>query len=127
MKRNITNFLAALFCTLLLTSTASANRVPEMEIEVALRPDGSAYVTQIWSAQTDDGTEFYLARNDSGYLSITDFSVSDKNGPYTFVENWDVSASFDEKAGKCGILDTDDGVELCWGISEYGETRYAIE
>ena len=127
MKRNITNFLAALFCTLLLTSTASANRVPEMEIEVALRPDGSAYVTQIWSAQTDDGTEFYLARNDSGYLSITDFSVSDKNGPYTFVENWDVSASFDEKAGKCGILDTDDGVELCWGISEYGENRYAIE
>ena len=119
---------AALLCTALCCLPAqAANRVPEMEIEIALRPDGSAYVTQTWYADTDEGTEFYLARNDSGYLTITDFSVSDINGPYTFVENWDVSASFEEKAGKCGILETDEGVELCWGITEYGQYRYAIE
>ena len=53
--------------------------------------------------------------------------MADQNGPYTFVENWDVDSSFGEKAGKCGILETDEGVELCWGISEYGENRYAIE
>ena len=107
-------------------AVSAANRVPEMEIEVALRADGSAQITQIWSTDTDEGTEFYLARNDSGYLSITDFSVSDENGPYTFEENWDVNASFQEKAGKCGILETSNGVELCWGISEYGENRYTI-
>lgn len=128
MKKKITVLLTAVFCIALLVPAASAaNRVPEMEIEVALRPDGSAYVTQTWTADTDEGTEFYLARKDSGYLSITDFSVADKNGPYTFVENWDVDASFEEKANKCGIVETDDGVELCWGISEYGENRYAIE
>jgi len=128
MKKKITVLLTAIFCIALLVPAASAaNRVPEMEIEVALRPDGSAYVTQIWSADTHEGTEFYLARNDSGYLSFTDFSVADKNGPYTFVENWDVDASFEEKANKCGIVETDGGVELCWGISEYGENRYAIE
>ena len=128
MKKRITVLLTALFCIVLLTPAAfAANRVPEMEIEVALRQDGSAYVTQIWTTNTDDGTEFYLAQNDSGYLSITDFSVSDENGPYTFVEDWDVNASFEEKANKCGIVETDDGVELCWGISEYGENRYAIE
>ena len=126
--KKISVLLAAIFCAVLFAPTASAaNRVPEMEIEVALRPDGSAYVTQTWSTQTDEGTEFYLARNDSGCLSITDFSVSDKNGPYTFADDWDVNASFQGKARKCGILDTDDGVELCWGISEYGENRYAIE
>ena len=128
MKKNITFLLSAVFCALLFVSPVSAsNCVPEMEIEVALRSDGSACVTQTWSTRTDEGTEFYLARNDSGYLSITDFSVSDRNGPYTFVEDWDVGGSFDEKAGKCGILETNDGVELCWGISEYGENRYAIE
>ena len=128
MKRNIARLLTAAVCVLFLLFPASAaNRVPEMEIEVALRPDGSAYVTQTWSARTEEGTEFYLARNDSGYLSITDFSVADKNGRYTFVEDWDVNASFDEKAGKCGIVETQDGVELCWGIGEYGENRYAIE
>lgn len=98
-----------------------------MEIEVALRPDGSAYVTQTWWANTDEGTEFYLGLNDSDYLSVTDFSVSDQNGLYTLEEQWDVEASFDKKASKCGIVETDDGVELCWGISEYGENRYVIE
>ena len=106
---------------------AAANRVPEMEIEVALRPDGSANITQSWTADTEEGTEFYLACNDSGYLTITDFSVSDQNGPYTFVDDWDIGASFEEKANKCGILETDKGVELCWGISKYGQNRYAIE
>lgn len=128
MKKVMTVVLATVFCILLLTpSVSAANRVPKMEIEVALRSDGSAHITQIWTTDTDEGTEFYLARNDSGYLSITDFSVSDKNGPYTFVENWDVNASLTEKANKCGILETDDGVELCWGVSQYGENRYVIE
>lgn len=121
-------FLTACLCVALCCLPVSAaNRVPEMEIEVALRQDGSAYITQTWSTRTDEGTEFYLARNDSGYLTITDFSVNDQNGRYTFVENWDVGVSFEEKANKCGIVQTKDGVELCWGISEYGENRYAIE
>ena len=128
MKKNVSVLLTAVVCALLLAvPTAAANRVPEMEIEVALRPDGSAYVTQTWHTQTEEGTEFYLARKDSGYLSITDFSVSDQNGPYTVAESWDVGASFAEKARTCGVVDTADGVELCWGISEYGENRYAIE
>lgn len=128
MKKSLALLLAALICVVLSGTIAFAdNRVPEMEIEVALRPDGSAYVTQTWSANTSQGTEFYLTCNDSGYLRITDFSVTDKDGPYTFVENWNVDASFEEKANKCGILETDKGVELCWGISNYGENRYTIE
>lgn len=100
--------------------------MPEMEIDVALRPDGSAAITQVWTADTGEGTEFYLACRDSGYLTITDFAVSDESGTYTFLEDWDVDASFEEKSGKCGIHETGDGVELCWGISEYGPRRYTI-
>ena len=128
MKRLLTTisacFLWAFLCCI---PTAAANRVPEMEIEVALRSDGSAYVTQTWSAETHEGTEFYLVCRDSGYLTITDFSVADQNGPYAFVEDWDINASFEEKAGKCGILETNEGVELCWGITQYGQQRYAVE
>lgn len=128
MKKKISAVLTVIVCIALLTpGVFAANRVPEMEIDVALRSDGSAQITQIWNADTDEGTEFYLARNDSGYLSITDFSVSDNNGTYTLVEDWDVKASFEEKASKCGILETDEGVELCWGISQYGENRYVIQ
>lgn len=105
---------------------AAENRVPEMELDVALRQDGSAAVAQVWTADTHEGTEFYLSCRDSGYLEITDFAVSDQNGPYTFLEGWDVDAPFEEKAGKCGVLETEDGVELCWGIGEYGSRQYTV-
>lgn len=127
MRKKLTAVFLACFCALLCTPAALAsNRVPEMEITVALRSDGSAAVTQVWTAETDEGTEFYLACKDSGYLTITDFSVSDPDGAYAFVEDWDVNASFEEKARKCGMVETGDGVELCWGIGTYGPRRYTI-
>lgn len=98
-----------------------------MVLDVALLPDGAARITQTWTTYTDEGTEFYLACRDNGYLRITDFSVSDQTGPYTLVETWDVDAGFDEKAYRCGLLPTDEGVELCWGISEYGENCYTLQ
>ena len=128
MKKKITAVFATLLCAALFCTPAlAASRVPEMELDVALRTDGSAHITQGWTTDTDEGTEFYLGCRDSGYLTITDFSVSDQNDPYVYVEGWDVDASFEEKANRCGILETDEGVELCWGISEYGENRYTIE
>lgn len=128
MKQKIAVIIAAFLCaSLLCTRSLATNRVPEMELDVALRPDGSAHITQVWTTDTDEGTEFYLGCRDSGYLTITDFSVSDQNGPYVYVEDWDVDASFEEKANRCGILETGEGVELCWGVSEYGENRYTIE
>ncbi len=128
IKKKVTAFLTGCLCAVLLSPVIlAAGKVPEIEIDVALRNDGSAYITQTWTADTDEGTEFYLACHDSGYLTITDFSVADEKGPYAFVEDWDVDASFEEKARKCGILETDEGVELCWGISEYGRHQYVIE
>ncbi len=122
-----------MLCLLLLSTLTcpalAANQVTELNVEVALREDGSAYITQEFYANTEEGTEFYLDYLDSGYLTITDFQVSDQNGPYTLVEEgeWDIDASFEEKAGKCGMLPIDGGMELCWGITEYGENRYVVE
>lgn len=112
---------AACFCP-----AAAANRVPEMEIDVALRQDGSAAITQVWTANTDEGTEFYLTCKDNGYLYVTDFSVSDESEMYMIQNDWVPDSSFEEKAGKCGIRKTAEGVELCWGISQYGTQQYTI-
>lgn len=127
MGKRITAFLLACLCLAFCCfPAAAANQVSEMEIEVVLRSDGSAAITQVWTASTDEGTEFYLACRDSGYLRVTDFSVSDEAGPYTLLNEWDVDASFEEKARKCGIVETGEGVELCWGISEYGSHSYTL-
>lgn len=51
-----------------------------------------------------------------------------KTAPTPFCPDgrWDIDASFDEKAGKCGLLEIDGGVELCWGITEYGRHDYTV-
>ena len=104
---------------------AASNHVTNIDIEVVIRNDGSAVITQYWTGEFEKGTENYLPIR-TGDIGISEFSVSDENGPYTFVEDWDVDWSFKKKAGKCGIVETDDGVELCFGITEYGHKEYTF-
>lgn len=119
--------LVAPLMLLLISGTAYAkNNVSEIDISVTVRDDGSAYVVQNWKGTFEEGTENYIpiATKDIG---ISDLKVSDEKGEYTFVDDWDIDADFDAKKRKCGINKTDDGVELCFGITDYGENKYAIE
>lgn len=123
---SITVFLF-LFLAIFTLNTLGANNVSDINVDVVIYDDGSAYITQTWNCNFTEGTEGYIPIQNLGKMSISDFLVSDINGPYTFVENWNINASFEEKIRKYGIVKTNLGYELCWGISEYGENRYAIE
>jgi hypothetical protein len=133
--KNIRKFMAALFAVLVLLGVvcsattinayAADNHVTNIDIEVVIREDGSAVITQHWTGEFEKGTENYLPIRTND-IEISDFTVSDENGPYTFVKKWNVDASFKKKAGKCGIVETDDGVELCFGITEYGHKEYTF-
>ena len=127
MKR-IRKLLITIPLVLILCSSVALakNNVSEIDIDVTIQDDGSAYIVQNWTGTFDDGTENYIPVNTED-IKVTDFKVSDKNGAYTFVEDWDIDWDFSEKSRKCGINETYNGVELCFGISEYGEMRYAIE
>ena len=107
-------------------SVLAKNNVSEIDISVTVRNDGSAYIVQNWRGEFNEGTENYIPINTYG-IELSNFMVSDENGTYSLQNSWDVDASFEEKARKCGINETADGIELCFGISEYGENRYAIE
>ena len=128
------NRLSKCFAALLLTvglcavPAGAANQVERLATDVALERDGSAHVTQVFAAQTDEGTEFYMDRLTSGGLTYANFAVADENGPYALTadDRWDVDASFTEKAGRCGLVNIDGGVELCWGITDYGTHTYTV-
>ena len=126
--KHIKKFLIILPLILLLCSVTvlAKNNVSEINIDVTVMDDGSAYIVQEWRGEFYEGTENYIPINTDD-ISISDFKVSDQNGAYAFTDNWNVDSTFEEKARKCGIVETWDGVELCFGISEYGENRYAIE
>jgi len=118
---------AFLFAAIMSQAALAANNVSDINVDVGIYDDGSAYITQTWNCDFSEGTECYIPIENLGEMSISNFMVSDENGPYTYVEDWNINAGFEEKAGKYGIVKTDKGYELCWGIGEYGQRRYAIE
>ncbi|HEY5587246.1 MAG TPA: DUF2207 domain-containing protein [Ruminiclostridium sp.] len=128
VKKIISTILCAfLFLTLMSKVALGANNVSDINVDVVIYDDGSADITQTWNCNFTEGTEGYIPIENLGEMSISEFRVSDANGAYTNIEDWDVNASFKEKARKYGMVKTNKGYELCWGISEYGEKRYAIE
>lgn len=128
MRKSISGLI---LCFMLLFAfpfpAGAANQINTIDIQAVIYEDGSMYITQNWEGSFEEGTENYIPVNAPDYLTISQLKVSDQNGVYDTVPDWDIDASFKEKARKCGINDTDTGYEICFGISEYGHNRYAIE
>lgn len=121
-------FLVVIVLLAALSISASAKMsVSSMDITVTLNQDGSAVVEQVWETYANENTEFYYPFGTGKYLELSDFSVADETRAYTVVDDWDVDASFEDKAYKCGLLPVDGGYEVCWGVSNYGSNRYTVK
>ena len=97
-------------------------------MDVYINPEGTAEITEIWKANLTQGTEGYKPYSNLGKCKITNFYVSDDLGnTYTTLSTWDASESFANKSNKCGIVNKTNGVELCWGISKYGDRTYTLK
>lgn len=127
MRKKASGLLLGVILLLALPLSAfAANQVNTIDIQAVLYEDGSMHVTQIWEGRFEEGTEIYIPMNAPDYLTISELTVSDQNGVYETVPKWNVNWSFEEKAEKCGINDTDSGYEICFGITQYGHNRYTI-
>ena len=110
------------------TFVVSAQTLRDLDIRAELRPDGSARITQVWDATVVDGTEMYIPISNLGKMTVSDFSVRENGLSYANEgRRWDVDRSLSEKAGRCGIIDKHNGVELCWGKTSYGHHVWTVE
>ncbi len=99
-----------------------------LEYDVYITQQGDAQVKLLWkSVQDDTGTENYIPINNLGGSEIENFRVSEKGTPYRENPNWDTGLSRQEKSGEYGVIPTQDGVELVWGIGEPGTHEYHLE
>ncbi len=122
-------FVLSIAAVLLAVSVAEAdnNRVYSLEINYLLQKDGSALVTEVWDIDVAEGTEWYLVRNNLRDMEVKDFMVHDERpGMYMVDEPWEIDRKLEEKAGRCGINETDEGLELCWGLGSYGHHTYTV-
>ena len=109
------------------TNVVYANDITKITMDIYVDNDGNAHVVEEWSANLSSGTEGYKPYYNLGNSEIMDYKVSLNNEYFTTLSYWDIDASFNEKSYKSGINPVDDGYELCFGISKYGENTYKME
>ena len=121
-------FFVIIFCLFFLFSKVQASSISRIDMDVYIDSNGNASITEVWSANLNSGTEGYRSYSNLSDSIISNFSVIDDLGnTYELLPNWNPNASFDEKAYKCGINQIYNGIELCWGISNYGNRTYTLK
>lgn len=96
-------------------------------MDIYIDKDGTAHVTEVWNVKTDKGTECYHPYYNLGKSEIKNLSVSDNLRQYEYDANWNPNWNFRSKANTCGINKINNGIELCWGISNYGKNTYTVK
>lgn len=125
MRKTLLSIVAALLGAVAMS--AYSPEIRDIDISLTLHKDGSASVVERWDVCAADGTEWYLVRKNLGDIDIKDFSVCDDTGrKYINEGDWNVDRSISEKAGRCGIVRSRDGMELCWGIGSLGDHVFSV-
>ena len=117
-------FFVVLFLLMPL-SVGAANKIYDIDIDVNLDKNGTAYITEVWDVDGNDGTEWYKVINNLGNSVLSNFKVSMDGKALTY-KNWDVDESLSQKKGYYGINYTNDGLELCFGKYDYKRHKFTL-
>ena len=117
-------FLLIVLCTFPLI--VHANEIENIDMDIYVDDNGTAHITEKWTANLNTGTEGYKPYYNLGNANITNFKVSENGKEYEFKNTWNTRGTLSDKAYKNGINYIDKGLELCWGISSYGKHNYTL-
>lgn len=123
----ISLMLLIIIAILGIANAVQANSISGIDMDIYVNKDGDAIVTETWNCYANKGTEVYHPYFNLGNSKITDLIVSEENETYTTLNSWNTSGNLSSKAYKCGINKVSNGVELCWGISQYGSHTYIVK
>ena len=116
-------FLIVIFISV---NKVKANSISNIDMDIYIDSKGTAHITEVWNVSLNQGTEGYKSYKNIGNARITNFKVTDGNTEYQTIDGWDTTKSFNEKAYKAGIHSIDNGIEMCFGISNYGRHSYKL-
>ena len=129
--KKIRKYLARIFILALIIffpHISHANELHSIDINVEIDQNGLGHVKETWQTNEDDedATEKYKVISDLSDIKIRNFKVDSDDEYWQEVSPWNIDASFDEKAYKYGMVEDGDRVELCWGITNFGENTYNL-
>ncbi len=123
----VKDILATLLLAVLPVFVSWAQEIRDIDIVVRVQQDGSAQVTQVWNVNINEGTEWYVPVSNLGKMDVRALSVSENGVLFeSDGDDWDSDRSRRHKTGRSGIIRKRDGVELCWGIGDYGDHIWTV-
>lgn len=111
---------------MLIPSIVMANSIKNIDIDIYIDNNGTAHVKETWNMNLTEGSEGYKPYYNIGDSKISNFKVKLGDREYTFNDDYNINDSFEDKKYTNGFNYTNDGVELCFGISEYGNKTYYL-
>lgn len=114
-----------LMILLILPINVFADTIKKLDMKIYLDNKGNADITEYWYVKASGGSEWYKAMYNLGLSEITDFKVS-MDGTDLKQKDWDVSESMSEKAGYYGIVNNNNGLELCFGKQDFNDHTFIL-
>lgn len=119
-------FLILVGIILFIPSITLANSISNINMDIYVDSNGTAHVTEEWTTYLNEGTECYKPYYNLGESKISNFKVMMNEKLFTYDDYWNINGSFEDKRYKNGINYISDGLELCFGISNYGSNKYTL-
>ena len=118
----------SLFFFFIITTSVKANSISRISMDIYVDNSGNAQITEVWKANLSTGSEGYHPYyNLSNSSIIFNYVTDDLGNTYTYKTNWDIKNTLDEKKKTFGIYKTGSEVDLCWGITQYGNRTYTLK
>ena len=114
-----------LIVMLFITKNVYADTIYRVDMDIYLDELGNASIKEVWDVEADSGTEWYKQLYNLGNEELTNFKVAMDGRELTF-KPWDVDETMSEKSGYYGINYVDDGLELCFGKSDYNRHHFTL-
>ncbi|MGX8680751.1 MAG: DUF2207 domain-containing protein, partial [bacterium] len=105
---------------------AAVNKINAIDLTCQIDEQGTALIHETWDLSASSGTEAYKDINNMTDQPVTLIDVMEGDHHYAYKENWDIKASFEEKAERYGMIVDGDDYEICFGLTQYGRHRYTI-
>src|SRR5699024_1964832 len=106
---------------------AKGNELEKEHIHAYVHEDGSATITEERKVHISEGTEMFIVIGNLRKSEIKDFTVEENGETFTYVDDWDIDASLEDKRKKNGIIKNGSEYELVWGVGDYADHTYTVE
>lgn len=110
---------------ILLPTSVLADSFDHINLDVNIDKNGKASVSEEWQIdeRDNDYSERYKRIENLKGIKIENFKASLNGEEFSEKNPWNVDENFDQKTFYYGRNDSDDAVELCWGISKRSENN----